>query len=664
MRKLLRSIARFANEQQQRGQSIVLLAFAFIGLIALVGLAVDVGFVYARRSQLSAAVDAATLAGVVELTRAQNEQQNALERAAEFLKANDIPESAIRYTLDNNLFAFDADPDSTTIGARTFALTVTQEVELFFLRVIGRNSVRLTESATAANFPLADLYASRRVETGALSTSNQAVFGPHSCVDQGDPFSSELDNRAEAFRARWLGNATQKTYRYRIYIPETYEQDVCAITGEDPNTSHCDVVRVELFDPDSINKSGNTDTIVHTQLAIDSGKPVTEQKSCNQEQRNPCLIETGEGSLGYDMDQINLWWFRRIDENRGAGTAPGNGSCGEPSYNVGYNTITRYTLYYFLRSDGGSIQRADLATYYGQAGDFVNQRNGSWRDLHYWPDGTNHQTDLRWVSPGGEPSFDQPVPVPTYCFGSSSPNGGCGGPGDEPGPGKGFEIDISEALPNIVTDEATGARYIYLEVEAVSGASENGFEVWAGPRLYVNSSPSDVNARNVQIANNPSSHSSFGVTVFGLGHLPMNSNFDNPVDIPLIYVGPEYAGTSIFVSNFDSDAGAKPPVTFYFDTIAEADWSMIFSRSGRDDPDGVKAGVRCIIGSCQTKWIDPPYEIRVPTLSEDCTDPNDSNQRDICTPFYGGRLIARYQGGQHDTYHWNISLSGLPYLIK
>src|SRR5690606_19179659 len=199
MKKLLRSIARFANEQQQRSQSIGRLAFDFIALIAIVGLAVDVGIDDARRSKLSAAVDAATLAGVVELTRAQNEQQNALERAAEFLKANDIPESAIRYTLDNNLFAFDADPDSTTIGARTFALTVTQEVELFFLRVIGRNSVQLTESATAANFPLADLYASRRVETGALSTSNQAVFGPPSCVDQGDPFSSELDNRAEAF---------------------------------------------------------------------------------------------------------------------------------------------------------------------------------------------------------------------------------------------------------------------------------------------------------------------------------------------------------------------------------------------------------------------------------------------------------------------------------
>jgi Flp pilus assembly protein TadG len=663
MRKQLRRLSRLATDLQQHGQSVVIVAFAFVGILAVVGLAVDVGFVYARRAQLSSAVDAAALAGVVELTRAQNEQQNALDRAAEFLNANDIPESAIRYTLDNGLFAFDADPDSTTIGARTFALTVTQEVELFFLRVIGRHSVNLTESATAANFPLADLYASRRVETGALSTSNQAVFGPHSCVDQGDPFSSELDSRAENFRARWLGNATQRTYRYRILIPETYEQNVCAVTGEDPASSHCDVVRVELFDPDSVNKSGNTDTVVHTQIAIEEGEPPTEELSCgSQAHKNPCLIETGEGNLGYDLDQINLWWFRRIDENRGAGTPPGNGSCGEPSYDVRYNTITRYTLYYFLRSTGGSIQRADLATYYGQAGDFVESRNGSWRDLHY--SNFNHQTDLRWVSPGGEPSYDQPVAVPTYCFGSSSPNGGCGGPGDEPGPGNGFEVDISEDLSNIVVDEGTGARYIYMEVETVSGASENGFEVWAGPRLYVNSSSSDVNARNVQITNDPSSHSSYGVTVFGLGHLPMNSNFGNPVDIPLIYVGPEYAGTSVFVSNFDSDAGARPPVTFYFDTISEDDWSLTFSRSGHDDPDGVEAGERCIIGSCATQWIDPPYEIRIPTLSDDCTNPNDPDQREICTPFYGGRLIARYEGGQHDTYHWNISLSGLPYLIK
>ena len=99
-------------------------------------------------------------------------------------------------------------------------------------------------------------------------------------------------------------------------------------------------------------------------------------------------------------------------------------------------------------------------------------------------------------------------------------------------------------------------------------ASENGFEIWAGPPIYVDAVPSEVNNRNRYVLDNVGSHSSEGVTVFGLGNLPMNSNFNNPVDIPLLYVGPEMIGQTINVAMFDSDSGAAPPVVFFFDSIA------------------------------------------------------------------------------------------------
>ncbi len=652
-----RLITQTQRPEGERGQSIVLVAFAFIGLLAGVGIAVDVGLVYARRAQLSAAVDAAVLAGVVELNRSAGEQQNALDRAAEFLHANHIPEGAITNTLDNSLFAFDADTNSATLGARTFALTVTLPVDLHFLRVINFESVDLTATATASNFPLADIYASRRVETGALSTSNQAVFGPHLCVDFGDPFSSFSDPLAQQYRARWLGNPNQREYRYRILIPDNYESQLCP--GGNGVGSTCDVVRVELFDADSYNQPGNNDTIVHTQIAMGHGMNATEAGSCGTTQVNPCLIDTRERTLVpgqvSDLDQINLWWFRRIDENRGAGSSPGNGACGEPgSYTPGYNTITRYTLYFFQRTPGGTIQRVNLATYYGQAGHWA-------RDQLFSSDPNEHLvTDMRWIAPGGEPIYDQPGQVYTFCDSSVAWRGdrtGCTPAAS--GPGSGFEIDISDDLVSIVTDDASGARYLYMEVETISGGSENGYEIWAGPRNYVNSVSSHVNARNVQIVNNPSSHSSRGVTVFGLGHLPMNSNVGNRVEIPLIYVGPEYAGTSVFITNYDSDSGASGPVTFYFDTIAQSDWSKSFSGSGAD-ADGLTG--RCRIGSCNRLFVEPPYRVDIPTYSSDC-NPSSPNV-DICTPFYGGRLMVSYQGGQHDTYHWNISMSGLPYLIK
>ena len=46
---------------KEKGQIIVILALMFIGLIAIVGLAVDMGYLYVNYSRLRRAVDAAAL---------------------------------------------------------------------------------------------------------------------------------------------------------------------------------------------------------------------------------------------------------------------------------------------------------------------------------------------------------------------------------------------------------------------------------------------------------------------------------------------------------------------------------------------------------------------------------------------------------------------------
>ena len=33
-------------------------------------------------------------------------------------------------------------------------------------------------------------------------------------------------------------------------------------------------------------------------------------------------------------------------------------------------------------------------------------------------------------------------------------------------------------------------------------------------------------------------------------------------------------------------------------------------------------------------------------------------------PFYGGRLIASYVGGNHDTYGWKMTIESRPFLVK
>jgi Flp pilus assembly protein TadG len=150
----------------ERGQSIVLIAAAMIGLLAFVGIAVDVGFVFARNSQLQAGVDSAALAGVTELS--SGNINNADDRAERFLSSNNIPISGTA-TMESVTY-------QTILQETAYSLTVTWPVELFFLRVVGWDEVTLQKSATAAFFPLKDIYAGSRVDQGKLSNSNQAVF--------------------------------------------------------------------------------------------------------------------------------------------------------------------------------------------------------------------------------------------------------------------------------------------------------------------------------------------------------------------------------------------------------------------------------------------------------------------------------------------------------
>ncbi|HEX6387532.1 MAG TPA: hypothetical protein VF177_22925 [Anaerolineae bacterium] len=494
-----------------------------------------------------------------------------------------------------------------------------QLLVLVLITALGLLTVVLARSVTAGvpsattgdfTFPADGIITSRTAAASLINTSNQAVIGPSGCIDDGDPFSPWNSPYAPGPYA----------YRYLIRIPADYTDDV---------------VRVELFDPDSINAADNDALVVRTVAAQNApgNLPPTTNKSCgtnggSDNQRDACVLRTDELDLidtfpdVYNLDSINPLWFMRIDENRGAGSPPGNGSCGTPgSYNPGFNTQTLFQLFYFHEGSDGSPVRVNLASYTGQVGDGMR-------------DSGDHETDLRWVSPGGAAAPGQ-ILVPV-----------------DPGSATTFELDLAQDLPGILVDPTTGDRHVYLDVTTVSGASENGFEIWAGPDDYVGSVPDNVNERNVYVLNNPGAHDSRGVTISALGPLPQNSNYDEQVGRPLVYVDPALADSSVLVSLYDFDADAEPPLTFYFDTIAESDWSMTFGVAGQDDPDGVPAGVRCLPGQCASQWVDPPYEIKVPGILDDCDWQNPTAED--CTPFYGGLLMVRSDAGSGNSFTWQI----------
>ncbi|MCB9422814.1 MAG: hypothetical protein H6667_23645 [Ardenticatenaceae bacterium] len=424
------------------------------------------------------------------------------------------------------------------------------------------------------------------------------IYGPTICTDFGDPFSP--------WNSPWAPGSY--TYHYRIIIPDDYPDDV---------------LRVELFDPDSINRASNTAEVFHTVTAVNAGFPLFETQSCTEDQRFSCLLDTGElalttGEPPLDFASINPFWLVRVDENRGAGTPPGNGTCGIPAnYNTAFNTSTLFQLFYYAQNSDGTISKIPLSIYTGQVGDGLR-------------DNGNHQTDLHWVSPGGTRLYDQPayVPVDLGSFGD-------------------FELSIVNDLPSIMIDPYTNKRTIYLDITSLQGASGNGFDLWAGP-LYLDIS-SDANVRNVQLVDDPLAHDAHGVFIEPLGIQPIHSAYEYPYEMPLLYIDARLAGESVYISLFDTDAGTQPPITFYFDTIPEEDWSLSFG-DGDPDPDGVSG--RCKPGSCNNIWVNPAYEIKIPGILDNCDWENPTPED--CTPFYGGYLMVRYNGGLRDTHVWQI----------
>ncbi len=670
MEKIKKILAGTA--ESEKGQSIVIIAGAMLVLLGMIGLVIDLGVVYVRDAQLRAAVDAAALAAVTELSLGDIDDAN--QKAVQFMFVNGLPTDSV--------LNIDSQVGSTELGAVQYTVTATWTVDLYFMTLFAFETVDLEKTATAAYFPLTDIYASTRVSDGALSMTTQAIFGPEICTRYGDPYSPLNSTEAPGIY----------TYRYRIYIPPDYEDTF------EPDESP--IVRVELFDPDSINNPRNTHIMNYSEFwravtgssetsrSIECGPTSTGADGGNATDRDTCIIPTcewdGATSTIYsnactgipndsDLNSVNPFWYIRVDENRGSGTS---GVCGFPNnYTPAFNTATIYTLYYFRELPDGSLIRTELASYTGQTDvtgvDF---------------DSFSHNTDIQWVSPGAlnnTVTADSSAPgsgifindaglqvgfVPADC---NSPNGGTNSsddtrcPGESvPGEGNGFEVNIATDAPGIAQDDLSigGARYLYLDVQAVAGASENGFEIYAGPpddllpngdELYP-----DANRRNVAIAdgrvNGDYIRSSEGVTVFAMGVLPNNSVTTFQTDLPLIYVPPTYAGRQINVAIFDLDQNSSTPITFYFDTISRQDWEFNPNTPSQSND----------------SWLTQFGETRGITFNvpqydpELCTDPTDTSLVDVCTPFYGGILTANYTAGSEDTSVWEVSLPSLPFLTR
>src|SRR5438132_1541264 len=110
MQASLGQVARLMNRRSRSGQSIILVAFAFIALIAFVGIATDVALLFVRYSTLRRAVDAAAIAAAGQVRESANYLTlNAV--AQQFIKIHGINPNTVKVeTCETEIADYIADP--------------------------------------------------------------------------------------------------------------------------------------------------------------------------------------------------------------------------------------------------------------------------------------------------------------------------------------------------------------------------------------------------------------------------------------------------------------------------------------------------------------------------------------------------------------------------
>lgn len=175
------------SKKSERGQAIVLIAVAMVGLIAMVGLMTDGGMMLIEYGKLKRAVDAAAISASQQFRRGFSGADLA-DAAATFLNLNQSNASNIivfRCKRDPNTGALSTTNDGTvhdedlcTLPRRKLVrVQATRTVQFGFMRVLGFQSANLTTSAVgeAASVDLVlaiDTSASMAFETWTGSGNN------------------------------------------------------------------------------------------------------------------------------------------------------------------------------------------------------------------------------------------------------------------------------------------------------------------------------------------------------------------------------------------------------------------------------------------------------------------------------------------------------------
>ena len=182
--------------KKERGQAIIIITFAFIGLVAVAGLVIDTGMLMIEYGKLKRSVDAAAIAAAQEFRPDPNTGDlniQAMENAVwsflsinQFNNVNNVVIHTCEDTVDRPQLC-NPDPEGNPVENRKLVeVTATADIEFAFLKVVGINSTEMTvtsigEAATIDLLLMIDTSGSMAYETSGSPTSPETGDDPRVC---------------------------------------------------------------------------------------------------------------------------------------------------------------------------------------------------------------------------------------------------------------------------------------------------------------------------------------------------------------------------------------------------------------------------------------------------------------------------------------------------
>ena len=237
------------RRRPQSGQTIVLLALLLGILMVIVSLVIDVGSTHRVRAETHYVCDAASLAGMAEWT-ATHDSDLARARALDICARNGyvvgqngvdlIRAWGYNHLSYNETAEVPKDPSDTD----RYYVQIHRELPQYIANIIGIGRTGVLLRAVAALLGTVPIDASIYGGIGFPDKANLAQFGPDAPFTFGDPYSTKkLDNGSDNPYYNPSG------YRYDLFIPDDYES----------SPGH-QMVRIEIFDPDTINRGNHVST--------------------------------------------------------------------------------------------------------------------------------------------------------------------------------------------------------------------------------------------------------------------------------------------------------------------------------------------------------------------------------------------------------------------